>query len=84
MDINNIQRKYRKTGPKVNINLKVSEDVSKWLREKNYSPTGIFNEALKELGCPSLNDAGNPEKDLKDIAKEQAEGESASCPGQDE
>ena len=67
MDINNIQRKYRKTGPKVNINIKVSDEVSKWLRENNYSPTAIFNEALKELGCPALSDAADPTEETSDI-----------------
>ena len=54
MDIEKIKRKNVKSGPNVNINIKVSTDVSKWLKEKNYSPTGIFQEALKQIGCPHV------------------------------
>ena len=41
----------RKTLKKeVPINIRVSKKMSEWLREKNYSPTGIFLEACKDLG----------------------------------
>jgi len=49
MDVNKIKRKERPKR-KVSINIRISEDVSKWMKEKNYSPTAIFNEAVKELG----------------------------------
>lgn len=32
------------------ISLKISAAASRWMKENNFSPTGIFNEALKELG----------------------------------
>ena len=49
MEINNIQR--RNNGNKtVLITIRITPQISKWLREKNYSPTGIFYEALKDLG----------------------------------
>jgi hypothetical protein len=44
----------RKKGIKVkgrkHISIRVSDELSKWMREKELSPTGIFNEAVKELG----------------------------------
>ncbi len=54
MNIENIKRKKMRQGPKININIKVSADISKWLKEKNYSPTGIFYEALKLIDCPCV------------------------------
>ncbi|KKM04549.1 hypothetical protein LCGC14_1763110 [marine sediment metagenome] len=32
------------------ITIRISEDVSQWMRKKGFSPTAIFNEAIKELG----------------------------------
>ena len=32
------------------LHIRITKDVSKWLKEKDYSPTGIMNEAIKELG----------------------------------
>ena len=34
----------------VQINIRITKDLSKWLKEKDYSPTGIFMEAVKDLG----------------------------------
>ena len=34
----------------VQINLRITESMSQWLNENNYSPTGIFEEACKGLG----------------------------------
>lgn len=45
----NVIRKQNKTKT-VPINLRITTDLSKWLKEKNYSPTAIFEEATKELG----------------------------------
>lgn len=48
MDINKIKR--RKNGNKsVLITIRITPKMSKWLKEKDYSPTGIFYEAVKEL-----------------------------------
>lgn len=46
----------RKTSPKKSIwiNIRITPKTSEWLREKNYSPTAIFYEALKELKCPGV------------------------------
>ena len=49
MDKTKIIRKLsdRKTIP---ISIRISPRMSKWLKENNYSPTGIFNEACNDLG----------------------------------
>lgn len=39
-----------KKARRVNVNIKISSAASKWLKENKYSPTGIFLEALKDLG----------------------------------
>lgn len=45
---NVIRRKSKEK--KINLNIKVSKNTSKWLKENNYSPTKIFVEACKHLG----------------------------------
>lgn len=50
MDKTKIIRKERKTEEKVGISVRIPESASVFMREKNYSPTGIFMEALKDLG----------------------------------
>ena len=37
------------------ISIRISPRMSKWLKEKKYSPTGIFFEATKELGFEEVN-----------------------------
>ncbi len=32
------------------VSIRISQKHSNWLREKKYSPTGIFREACKDLG----------------------------------
>jgi len=34
----------------VPINIRITKKLSTWLKEKNFSPTGIFEEACKDLG----------------------------------
>ena len=70
MDMEKIKRKNVKAGPKVNINIKVSADVFKWLKEKNYSPTGIFHEALKLIECPHVEGAQEPEETTEEAPSE--------------
>jgi len=53
MEIKNIERKENQT-KKVTIGIRVTKKTSAWLKEQNYSPTGIFYEALKDLKCPTL------------------------------
>ncbi len=42
-----IRRKSEKKN--VVITLRITQSQSDWLKEKNYSPNGIFHEALKDL-----------------------------------
>ncbi len=46
MEMKNLQRREPK---KVSMTIRVTEKVSKWLKEKNISPTALFNEAVKEI-----------------------------------
>ena len=32
------------------LSIRISPRMSKWLKDNDYSPTGIFNEACKDLG----------------------------------
>ena len=32
------------------ISVKITKDLSLWLKQNSFSPTGIFGEAVKELG----------------------------------
>ena len=50
MDKEKVKRIPSKEVKRININIKISKSVSDWLKENTYSPTGIFNEAIKELG----------------------------------
>jgi hypothetical protein len=50
MDINKIKRKNRNSRKSVLITIRITPKMSKWLKEKDFSPTGIFYEALKDLG----------------------------------
>ncbi len=50
MDKEKVKRIPSKEVKRININIKISKSVSDWLKENKYSPTGIFNEAIKELG----------------------------------
>ncbi len=50
MDKEKIVRNPSKAIKNININIKITKDVSEWLKENKYSPTGIFMEAIKELG----------------------------------
>ena len=45
MDINKIKRKKTMI-----VTIRISQKASKWLKERDYSPTAIFNESLKDLG----------------------------------
>jgi hypothetical protein len=52
MDIANIKKdkKHVKKNANVRVGVRITKDLSKWLKKKNYSPTGVFHEACKELG----------------------------------
>lgn len=50
MDIDKIKRTKKNNNRNVLITIRVTKDISRWLKDKDYSPTAIFYEALKELG----------------------------------
>jgi hypothetical protein len=43
-------KKRKKSRKSIIMNVRITPEISKWLKEKEYSPTAIFYEALKELG----------------------------------
>ena len=49
MDEKNIKQRPSKKRV-VPINIRITKEMSAWLKEKKFSPTGIFMEACKELG----------------------------------
>ena len=55
MDKEKVKRIPSKEVKRININIKISKSVSDWLKDNSYSPTGIFNEAIKELGYKGWN-----------------------------
>ncbi len=50
MNIKNIKRRDKRTKKTMKISIRITPQLSKWLAEKNYSPTGVFYEALNCLG----------------------------------
>ena len=50
MDIRKIKRKNGNHSKSVLITIRVTPAISEWLKEKDYSPTRIFYEALRVLG----------------------------------
>lgn len=43
-----LKRRSRKKTRHVTI--RVDDEISRWLRRHDFSPTAIFNEAIRELG----------------------------------
>lgn len=51
IDRKNIQRGKRSEFSKqVNINIKITSKLHKWLKDNNYSPTRLFEESCTGLG----------------------------------
>lgn len=50
MKIENIKRKRRGNNKTVLITIRITPEISRWLKKNDYSPTGIFYEAIRELG----------------------------------
>ena len=48
MEIKDIQR-GKKAEKKISISIKVSKEISKWMRKNNISPTKVFLTAIKPL-----------------------------------
>ncbi|MBI2102682.1 hypothetical protein HYT55_02490 [Candidatus Woesearchaeota archaeon] len=53
MDAHKIVRKPKDQQRTVLITIRITPEMSLWLKGKNYSPSSIFNEALKDLGFKS-------------------------------
>jgi len=49
MEIEKIKRPSKQTNKTIPINLRITPEVSKWLKKKGISPTLLFDEAVKEL-----------------------------------
>lgn len=50
MEIKDIQKKAKSEQRKINVNIKISQTLSKWIHENNISPTSLFHKACEELG----------------------------------
>ncbi len=48
MKIENIQRR-KQDNKSLSISIRITKDMSNWLRDKNISPTALFESAVKEL-----------------------------------
>ncbi len=48
MEIKNLQRKKR-AEKKISISIRVSKEISNWLRKENISPTKLFVNAVEPL-----------------------------------
>jgi len=49
MEIEDVKRPSKKVAKTVNINLKVTPQVSKWLKDNGVSPTLLFDKTVKEM-----------------------------------
>ncbi len=50
MDLNKIKRKNGNHRKSILVTIRINKSMSKWLKEKDFSPTAIFYEAVKDLG----------------------------------
>lgn len=67
------RRKQRKPCKKTMVNIRVSERAYKWLKDKGYSPTGVFLEALRLLGFSEedpVEDSGEGLNEARDVDAE--------------
>lgn len=58
MKIQNCKRKQvDKTKNKVmQLSIRITKELSEWLRKNELSPTGVFDEAVKELGYKEVKE----------------------------
>jgi hypothetical protein len=56
MDPHKVKSTPKKHRRSVHLTIRVSPDIKNWLREKEYSPTAIFFEAIRELGYKQRRD----------------------------
>ena len=45
-----LQRHIKREPKTIVLSIRITPTISKWLKEKNLSPTGVFYKALNELG----------------------------------
>lgn len=57
MEIKDIQRDKRKE-KKISMSIKVSKEISDWMRKNNISPTKLFVTTIEQL----MKDNKNPKK----------------------
>lgn len=50
MDVQKIKRKPNGRRRSILISIRISPAISKWLKDNEYSPTGIFYESIRDLG----------------------------------
>lgn len=50
MDKTKIMRRKNGSRKRILINIRIDKKLSEWLKNKDYSPTAIFYEAVKDLG----------------------------------
>ena len=50
MNIHNVLRIKKRRNKTALITIRITPEISEWLRKKDYSPTGIFYEAIRQLG----------------------------------
>jgi len=50
MEEKNVLRRGKKETKDVVITIRITKRLSKWMRDKNYSPSGLLMEACKEFG----------------------------------
>ncbi len=48
MEIKNIQRVKRKE-KRISLSIKVSKEISDWMKKKNISPTKLFVSAIEQI-----------------------------------
>ena len=44
------RRKKPEQKASIQLNIRITKDISEWLKKKEYSPTAIFYAAIKEIG----------------------------------
>ncbi len=49
-DINIDRRKKQGEKANIHISIRVTKTLSEWMKDKKYSPSGIFLAAVRELG----------------------------------
>jgi len=49
MDPNNCKKKSKRERTK-HITIRITWEISDWLKKNHYSPTAVFHEAIRELG----------------------------------